>query len=431
VYPRPALRVPSKLRKKIDWLFRRAEGALLPEAVQQGPGAHLDPDLARVALRSLEDDLAIAGDSARWDALLRASREPGPARDEYVASFGLAGVRRFEAGPAVVYRLEIETFPRHVNNVYLVVEAGESLLFDCGSSLPTSRRDLALGFAVLREMFGEATRWEDVDWCLVSHAHGDHFGGLNHLRRTSRARVAIHELDARVIEAFDERIVLATKDLEAYWRRAGVEAAQRDALSELYAGHKRLFRAERVDRKVQDGDRIGKGYVVHHVPGHCPGLVCLQVHDVMLTSDHVLARITPHQFPQAIAPFAGLGHYFRSLEKIRAVPGIAYALGGHEEPIADLGSRIGEIEAFHRARLERVLAICDEPRTVSEIAAAMFGEQEGYGVILALDEAGAHVEYLHELGRVRVANLDEVAAADAPVPRYVRSDGAGGSRPAA
>ena len=108
---------------------------------------------------------------------------------------------------------------------------------------------------------------------------------------------------------------------------------------------------------------------MHHVPGHCPGLICLQVHDVLLTSDHVLARITPHQFPQAITPFAGLEHYFRSLAKIRALAGIRLALGGHEEPIHDVRTRIDEIERFHRDRLERVLGICEIPRTVDEVSA--------------------------------------------------------------
>ena len=50
--------------------------------------------------------------------------------------------------------------------------------------------------------------------------------------------------------------------------------------------------------------------------------MCLQVDNVLLTSDHVLSRITPHQFPQAITPFAGLEHYFRSLSKVRKVEGI-------------------------------------------------------------------------------------------------------------
>ena len=46
--------------------------------------------------------------------------------------------------------MRVETFPHHVNNVYLLVEEGSTVLFDCGSGSPISRRDLALGFAVVQ-----------------------------------------------------------------------------------------------------------------------------------------------------------------------------------------------------------------------------------------------------------------------------------------
>jgi len=411
--------VPSKLRKKIEWLFKRAEGALLPEAVLAAEGAHLDPDGARLALRACRDDIPLVCDDHRLDDLLRAIDDP-TARAAYVAAYGVAGVRRFAAGKHTrIFALTVETFPRHVNNVYVVVEPGSTVMLDCGSGLPMSRRDLALGFAVVRAMYEEEVRWETLDWCVVSHAHADHFGGVNELKRTSTAQLAVHELDARVIACFDERLVLAMKDIDVYWRRAGVSPRRRAELREMYMSGKQMFRAEPVDRTLRDGDVVGPGYRIHHVPGHCPGLVCLQIHDVLLTSDHVLARITPHQFPQAITAFAGLEHYFQSLAKIRALDGISLALGGHEEPILDLRTRIDEIERFHRERLERVQTICNTPHTVDEVSAALFGEQDGYGVILAIDEAGAHVEYLHQMGRLRVHNLDEVATADDPVIRYV------------
>jgi glyoxylase-like metal-dependent hydrolase (beta-lactamase superfamily II) len=144
------------------------------------------------------------------------------------------------------------------------------------------------------------------------------------------------------------------------------------------------------------------------------------VHDVLLTSDHVLSRITPHQFPQAITPFAGLEHYFHSLAKVRKVEGINFALGGHEEPIWDLRARVDAIALFHRDRLAKVLDLCTESRTVVQVSQALFGDQEGYSRILALDEAGAHVEYLHQLGQLRIANLDQVAKSRDPVIEYVR-----------
>ncbi len=44
----------------------------------------------------------------------------------------------------------------------------------------------------------------------------------------------------------------------------------------------------------------------------------------------------------------------------------------------------------------------------SEISQELFDRQEGYSVMPAVSEAGAHVEYLHELGYLTIDNLDGV-----------------------
>jgi len=409
--------------------MRRAEGALLPERLLGNEGAHLDPRGALAKLAEVPEEVALVGAQPRVDQLARAI-EGGRDDDRrvYVEQHGVAGVQRFRSkGGARIYGMSVETFPRHVNNVYLLVEGRGLVLFDCGSGLPSSRRDLALGFAVVRDAFGEAARYEEVDWCVISHAHYDHFGGANVVKRETRARLAVHELDARVLSCFAERLVVASKDCDVFWRRAGVADDERGALLEMYVAAKSAFRPQEVDRVLRDGDTIGAGYKVVHVPGHCPGLVCLQVHDVLLTSDHVLSRITPHQFPQAITAFAGLEHYFHSLSKVRKLDGVNFALGGHEDPIWDVRARIDAIALFHRDRLARVLTLCEKPRTVAQVAWDLFGAQEGYSRILALDEAGAHVEYLHQLGQLRIANLDDVARARDPVIEYVAREGRAGA----
>jgi glyoxylase-like metal-dependent hydrolase (beta-lactamase superfamily II) len=413
--------VPSKTRRKIEWLVRRAEGGLLPQSILDLEGLHLDwPDAMR-RLADLPDELALMGWEARFEALGKAVESSLPVdRASYAELYGIAGVRRFHTSTgASIYCLSVETFPHHVNNVYVVLEDDSRLMFDCGSGAPSSRRDLALGFAVVRAVFGESVRYETLDWVVVSHAHFDHFGGANLVKEQTSARLAVHELDARVLSCFAERIVIASKDCDVFWQRAGVPAVERGDLRAMYTSAKSAFRAQEVDRLLRDADTIGPGYRVHHVPGHCPGLMCLQVHDVLLTSDHVLSRITPHQFPQAITPFGGLEHYFHSLSKIRKVEGINFALGGHEEPIWDLRARIDAIALFHRERLAKVAALCATPKTVVQVAHGMFGDQQDYSRILALDEAGAHVEYLHQLGQLKIANLDEVARAGEPVIEYV------------
>jgi glyoxylase-like metal-dependent hydrolase (beta-lactamase superfamily II) len=417
--------VPSRIRKKVEWLLGRAEGAMLPDRLLAAEGAHLDPREARAELAASAADVKLTGNEERVARLERVLDAPrGHDHDDdrrlYAEQYGVAGVRKFRAKTgARIYAMSVETFPHHVNNVYLLLEQGSAILFDCGSGADSSRRDMALGFAVVRAAYGEDVRFDAIDWCVVSHAHFDHFGGANLVKAETRARLAVHELDARVLSCFDERLVIASKDCDVFWRRAGVPDEERTALVEMYAAAKSAFRPQEVDRALRDGDTIGPGYRVHHVPGHCPGLMCLQVHDVLLTSDHVLSRITPHQFPQAITPFAGLEHYFHSLAKIRKVDGVDFALGGHEEPIWDLRARIDAIALFHRDRLARVLELCANPRTVVQVSRELFGVQEGYGRILALDEAGAHVEYLHQLGKLRVGNLEAVAKSRDPVMEYV------------
>jgi glyoxylase-like metal-dependent hydrolase (beta-lactamase superfamily II) len=421
------VRQKRRRERRISALLQRSEGALLPREPAE-KAAHLDWPAARAELDLAMNEATEAGDSVelvaeRIERLDRAARSPeGDAlRRSYVERFGAVGVRRFRAGSETqVFMLPVETFPGHINNIYVVADPAHTLLFDVGSGAESSRRDLDLGFSVIRSLFGEPrARWDGFDTLVVSHAHIDHYGGLNAARRETSAPVAVHELDARVLACFDERIVVASKDLDVFLRRAGVREERRKTLTAMYGASKDYFRPVEPERVLRDGDLLGSGYRVHHVPGHCPGLICLQVHDVLLTSDHVLARITPHQFPQAITAFGGLEHYFHSLSKIRKLEGINLALGGHEEPILDLRHRCDEIALFHRDRLAKVMVLCEEPKTILDVSQAMFGEQTGYGPLLALEEAGAHVEYLYQLGRLRIDNLEEVSVAADPVIRYV------------
>jgi hypothetical protein len=42
----------------------------------------------------------------------------------------------------------------------------------------------------------------------------------------------------------------------------------------------------------------------------------------------------------------------------------------------------------------------------------------GYNVLLALEEAGAHVEYLAQRGRLRISNLAEMESNSGPISIY-------------
>jgi glyoxylase-like metal-dependent hydrolase (beta-lactamase superfamily II) len=335
-----------------------------------------------------------------------------------------APLARFETSAgARIYRIPVETFPDHINNVYLIVDPRQgnaTTLVDVGSGLPQSIADLHGGLEAVATHFGERVRLEAVQHVVITHSHIDHFGHVGWFQAHTGAHIYIHELDARVLSNFEERIVLASKDVAVFLERSGLPAKARDDLVEMYRMGKSFFHSVRLDRKLRDGDRIGAGYVVHHVPGHCPGQICLQVDDVLFTADHVLPRITPHQSPASITPFCGLELYLQSLDKVRRLPGIRLALPGHEAEISDLGARIEAIAAHHHERLDRVLEICGTPRSLMDVSRSLFGERRGYTRLLALEEAGAHVEYLFQRGELGIANLDEVAVHPNPVILYQR-----------
>lgn len=319
------------------------------------------------------------------------------------------GVLRYRtAGGVDLYRLPVRLFPELDGYVYLIVADGHRILVDAGSGLPESLADLRQGFETLRARYGCPLGLADLTAILITHGHIDHFGGLSALRAETAAPVFIHELDRRVLTNYPERLITVAREIRSFLAQAGVSPERQSALLSLYLSMKSMFPSTSVEGLLADGESLFGILQVVHTPGHCSGQVCLRLDEVLLTSDHVLAYTTPHQAPERITRYTGLGHYLESLRRTAALPGIALAFGGHEDPILDLYGRVAAIEAFHRQRLERVLEICREPRTIAEISRALFGRQYGYGVLLALLEAGAHVEYLYDRGYLQVANLDQL-----------------------
>ncbi len=319
-----------------------------------------------------------------------------------------------------IYLLPVETFGGHRNNLYLIDHPEHPLLFDTATGTAEAQAELVLRFEQIRERFGVTTRPEGLAEVVISHAHIDHFGGAHTFRRLG-IPITVHELDARVLEAFTERFLLAGRDFHLYLLQTGLAAEVRDEVMGLYRAAKDLFTDLEPDRRLRSQDLVGPGWRVLHVPGHCPGMICLAVDDVLLTADHLLSRITPVQRPQSITPFTGLENYFRSLEKMLDFGDFALGLGGHEAPIEDVRRRVAETLHHHERRLRWVHRLCGEKaRTIAELARLLFGEQEGYGVLLALSEAGAHVEFLHELGYLVIENLEEVVR-DVAAPTLYRA----------
>ncbi len=324
------------------------------------------------------------------------------------------------AAGRMIYTFPVLAFAELVANIYLIDDGNGLTLVDCGSGLEQSNKELLAGFEALNAKFGKAISLEAVRTIVITHGHMDHFGGLPFVRQFTAAPIGVHPLDRRVLSHYEERVIVASQQLKNFLERAGVSEQETANLMSMYLWAKDRYRSTPVQFSLEENQPLFDDIFIYHVPGHCSGQVCLLVDDIMLTADHVLSRTTPHQAPESITNNMGLGHYLDSLAKIEKVAGIRLALGGHEKPMDDLNGRIQEIRQVHEDRLDKILDICKEPQSIADVSKALFGKVGSYHVLLALEEAGAHVEYLYQRGELAAANLDEIQREERPIIAYER-----------
>ena len=325
------------------------------------------------------------------------------------------------SGNRHIYTFSVQSFPMLRTNIYVISDGDSLILVDTGSGRDESNEGLLAGITAVAEKYDSSISLQNLTHILITHGHIDHFGGLPFVRQFSNAPIGVHVLDRRVLSNHGERVIFASRRLDNFLEGAGVPEAQRQGLMNVYLFAKNVYKSAPVQFLLAEGKPAVNEIGVYHVPGHCPGQVCLQVDDVLLTADHILARTTPHQAPESITNNMGLGHYLDSLAKISKLDGIRLGLGGHEEVMGDVNGRIADIIQFHQGRLDKILTICREPKSIADISKELFGKVDGYHVLLALEEAGAHAEYLYQRGELIAANLDEIEQTSHPVVQYQRA----------
>lgn len=324
---------------------------------------------------------------------------------------------------AKIYQIPVQCFPQLAGWVYVVLVEYDKqkyrVLIDSGSGFGEANQELENGLKVAGEMSGEDINLSSLTHVLITHGHIDHFGGMSYVRPRTTAKIGVHELDLRNLTNYEERLTIISQRLDEFLIEAGLQPERRKAVIDIYKITKSLHRSIKVDFTYEAiGMQLGP-FKILHVPGHCAGQVVIQLHDILFSGDHVLEKTTPHQSPEHLTLYTGLGHYLDSLEKMNQwVDGVRLTLGGHEKPITDLAFRVAEIKAMHQQRLEKVIELLSEPHTIEEISYKLFGEVHGYNVLLALEEAGAHMEYLYQRGVLEIHNLEELERGSQPVAIY-------------
>jgi glyoxylase-like metal-dependent hydrolase (beta-lactamase superfamily II) len=250
----------------------------------------------------------------------------------------------------------------------------------------------------------------DISHVLVTHAHPDHLGMADHVRRASGARVGMHPADTAILGSAGSP---QWRDRFMGWLRSrGTPGGEASALMEVMTvAAKRHALLSRPDLDIEDGDvPLGSGSALRAIwtPGHSPGHLCFydQERNVLLTGDHVLPRITPHIGLSMGMDGDPLSDYQASLRTLtRYDP--ADVLPAHEYRFADLGARVEELLRHHQIRLAEIEhVVASEPGLSTWAVASVLTWSRGWERTrgearhAAVTETLAHLVHLKEHGRV-------------------------------
>lgn len=169
-------------------------------------------------------------------------------------------------------------------------------------------------------------------------------------------------------------------------------------------------------RQIKEGETLrigGRDWDVHFGHGHAADHVTLWNDEVILAGDQIIPGISTNIGVWAMEPEADpLGEWLESCRRLKTVSNgsRALVLPGHKLPFHGADFRLDALIENHESALTRILkALEDGPRSAAGVFVPIFKREIGgsqYG--LALAEAVAHMNYLHQNGSVSKTLQDGV-----------------------
>ncbi len=302
---------------------------------------------------------------------------------------------------------------------YLIEHDSGFVMIDPGWNHADSWQALTTGLAECEIPLSAVTA------VLITHVHPDHHGQSGKVRELSGAWVGMHPAEDAFLELQGNRGMMHD-GMAAYLRWCGAPTTH---LDQLVASRQQTGPVEpmvRADRMVEHGDLVDvPGLAVRAVwtPGHTPGHLCFhdETHDLLLTGDHVLPRITPNvsSYDMTSNP---LDDYLASLAMLRGIQP-REVLPAHEYRFTGLDSRLDDLAEHHRERLAETLDILvgagPSGLTAWQIATGVTWSRAWSDLVsfqrqAAVGEVLSHLRQLQSRGLTAEADKDGVGIWTAP-----------------
>ncbi|MFC7394212.1 MBL fold metallo-hydrolase [Scopulibacillus cellulosilyticus] len=248
------------------------------------------------------------------------------------------------------------------------------------------------------ELWDEQLKGKRVTDIIITHYHPDHYGYAGGLQRKTGAQVSMSEIDARDGSASWEKGSI--RNIQENYALCGIpyETAQQ-MIGNTQGFYKSITPYPEVNHYLQEGEKIPFGlfeYEVIFTPGHSDGLVTFYNKDknVLLSTDHILPKITPNIAYWFHGDENPLASYLNSLKKVRKL-NADFVIPSHGQPFYGANDRIDKIIQHHDARLEKTLDCIKNGATIFEACQGLFRRDLNiHETRFALGETLAHLEYL-------------------------------------
>jgi len=271
--------------------------------------------------------------------------------------------------------------------------------------------DAGLNRSQTSQLWNKTLSDKEVSQIIITHYHPDHFGYAGSLQKKTKAKVYMTEIDHEAANlAWQDSFI---DSFYTYYKWSGIPISLTEQMIENNKTFMPLTSPKpQVDTYLVEGDIVKFGHYEYEIiftPGHSTGLICLynKEKNVLLSTDHILPKITPNISYWFVGDLNPLKTYLQSLEKVKKLHA-NYVIPSHGDPFYNANKRIDEIIAHHEERLDRIVADLQMEMSAYDVCQKLFPrELTVHEWRFAIGETLAHLEYLHQRGECQRKTVDD------------------------